>query len=137
VKFDYVARMRRLIVTSALTKFRCVPWPRLAVSALLGDPNSSSRVASRAIGLRQLFRGPPAGKWILELRLRDGLALAMKVRQQRLGHSDSRPTMDAYTHIASGDDQQIAEQLGEILVTSWSKTELDGKKKGVLVSKPS
>jgi hypothetical protein len=45
--------------------------------------------------------------------------------------------MDAYTHIASGDDQQIAEQLGEILVTSWSKTELDGKKKGVLFSKPS
>src|ERR1700693_6377296 len=47
--------------------------------------------------------------------LMDGLAVPMKVRQQRLGHSDSRLTMDVYTHMASADDERIAEQLGEIL----------------------
>ena len=54
----------------------------------------------------------------------------MKVRQQRLGHSDSRLTMDVYTHIASGDDEQIAERLGEILDASWPKLESEAKKKG-------
>ena len=39
----------------------------------------------------------------------------MKVRQQRLGHSDPRMTMNTYTHMASSDDERIAEQLGEIL----------------------
>jgi integrase len=45
----------------------------------------------------------------------DGLAAPMKVRQQRLGHSDSRLTMDVYTHVASADDERIAEQLGDLL----------------------
>ena len=45
----------------------------------------------------------------------DGLSAPMKVRQQRLGHSDPRLTMDTYTHMASADDEQLAEQLGEIL----------------------
>ena len=62
--------------------------------------------------------------------LMDGFAVPMKVRQQRLGHSDSRLTMDVYTHISSGDDQRIAERLGEILVTSWSKLDSGGKTKG-------
>lgn len=39
----------------------------------------------------------------------------MKVRQQRLGHSDSRLTMDVYTHMASADDERVAEQLGDLL----------------------
>jgi hypothetical protein len=60
----------------------------------------------------------------------DGFAVPMKVRQQRLGHSDSRLTMDTYTHSASGDDQRIAERLGEILDASWTKPELDGNKNG-------
>ncbi len=45
----------------------------------------------------------------------DELAVPMKVRQQRLGHSDSRLTMDVYTHMASADDERIAEQLGALL----------------------
>jgi hypothetical protein len=39
----------------------------------------------------------------------------MKVRQQRLGHSDPRLTVNTYTHITSSDDERIREQLGEIL----------------------
>jgi integrase len=45
----------------------------------------------------------------------DELSVPMKVRQQRLGHSDPRLTMNTYTHMASSDDERIAEQLGEIL----------------------
>jgi len=47
--------------------------------------------------------------------LMDELSVPMKVRQQRLGHSDPRLTMNTYTHMASSDDERIAEQLGEIL----------------------
>lgn len=45
----------------------------------------------------------------------DELAVPMKVRQQRLGHSDPRLTMNVYTHMASADDERIAEQLGALL----------------------
>ncbi len=47
--------------------------------------------------------------------LMDELSVPMKVRQQRLGHSDPRLTMNTYTHMASRDDERTAEQLGEIL----------------------
>jgi integrase len=47
--------------------------------------------------------------------LMDELSVPMKVRQQRLGHSDPRLTMNTYTHMASSDDERIAEQLAEIL----------------------
>jgi hypothetical protein len=45
----------------------------------------------------------------------DELSVPMKVRQQRLGHSHTRRTMNTYSHIASSDDERIAEELGEIL----------------------
>jgi hypothetical protein len=45
----------------------------------------------------------------------DELSVPMKVRQLRPGHSDPRLTMNTYTHMASSDDEGIAEQLGEIL----------------------
>ena len=41
----------------------------------------------------------------------DRLNAPMKVRQERLGHVDPRTTMD-YTHLVSGDDRRIAEELG-------------------------
>jgi integrase len=37
----------------------------------------------------------------------------MKVRQQRLGHSDPRLTLDVYTHVASEDETRIASQFGK------------------------
>jgi integrase len=48
--------------------------------------------------------------------LMDLLSTPMKVRQERLGHSDPRLTMNVYTHMASADDERIAEQLGDLLV---------------------
>jgi len=47
--------------------------------------------------------------------LMDRLGAPLKVRQQRLGHSDPRLTLGVYTHVASEDDERIAGQLGEIL----------------------
>ena len=57
----------------------------------------------------------------------DGLAAPMKVRQQRLGHSDSRLTMAVYTHMASADDEGIAEQLGDLLDADGQKQAFDAK----------
>ena len=45
----------------------------------------------------------------------DRLGVPLKVRQQRLGHSDPRLTLGVYTHVASEDDAKIAGQLGRIL----------------------
>jgi integrase len=47
--------------------------------------------------------------------LMDRLGVPMKVRQERLGHSDPRLTLGTYTHVASADDARIAAQLGDIL----------------------
>jgi len=47
--------------------------------------------------------------------LMDRLGVPLKVRQQRLGHSDPRLTLGVYTHVASEDDVKIAGQLGRIL----------------------
>jgi integrase len=47
--------------------------------------------------------------------LMDRLGVPMKVRQQRLGHSDAVMTFGTYTHIASEDDVSIAVKLGGIL----------------------
>jgi integrase len=55
--------------------------------------------------------------------LMDELSVPMKVRQQRLGHSDPRLTMNTYTHMASADDERIAEQLGEMLDVVGRKSE--------------
>lgn len=47
--------------------------------------------------------------------LMDRLSVPLKVRQQRLGHSDPRLTLDVYTHVASEDDARVAAQLGELV----------------------
>jgi hypothetical protein len=39
----------------------------------------------------------------------------LKVRQQRLGHSDPSLTLGVYAHVASEDDARVAEQLDGIL----------------------
>jgi integrase len=66
--------------------------------------------------------------------LMDLLSTPMKVRQQRLGHSDPRLTMNIYTHMASADDERIAEQLGDLLGqldASWTNEATgDAKEKG-------
>jgi integrase len=45
----------------------------------------------------------------------DTLNVPLKVRQERLGHSDSRLTLDVYTHTNREDRQHAAAELGRIL----------------------
>jgi integrase len=67
----------------------------------------------------------------------DELAVPMKVRQERPGHSDPRLTMNVYTHMASADDQRIAEQLGALLDAGGQKQAFEAKNgKGPACSKP-
>jgi integrase len=47
--------------------------------------------------------------------LMDRLRVPLKVREQRLGHSDPRLTLGVYTHVVSEDDTKTAEQLGALL----------------------
>jgi integrase len=47
--------------------------------------------------------------------LMDQLGVPLKVRQERLGHSDPSLTIGVYTHVASGDDMHFVEQLDAIL----------------------
>lgn len=47
--------------------------------------------------------------------LMDRIGVPVKLRSQRLGHSDPRITLGVYTHIASEDDVRVAQQLGDIL----------------------
>lgn len=47
--------------------------------------------------------------------LMDRLGVPLKVRQQRLGHSDSSLTLDVYTHVADEDDVRVAVELDGIL----------------------
>jgi len=55
--------------------------------------------------------------------LMDRLGVPLKVRQQRLGHSDPSLTLDVYTHVASEDDERFAEQLDGILRPNAPKKE--------------
>jgi len=50
----------------------------------------------------------------------------LKVRQQRLGHSDPSLTLDVYTHVASEDDVRFAEQLDGILRPNAPKSKEEG-----------
>jgi hypothetical protein len=43
------------------------------------------------------------------------MGVPLKVRQERLGHSDPRLTLGTYTHVASEDDSRVASELGKAL----------------------
>lgn len=68
-----------------------------------------------ALGIRV-----PAGTGLHAFRhtnssLMDRLQVPLKVRQERLGHSDPRLTLGVYTHVTSEDDVRVASKLGELL----------------------
>jgi hypothetical protein len=56
----------------------------------------------------------------------DRLGAPLKVRQERLGHSDPRITQTIYTHVASEDSRRVAAQLGEAV---WGILDANGRKK--------
>jgi integrase len=60
----------------------------------------------------------------------DRLNTPLKLRQQRLGHSDAAMTVGVYSHVAKEDDIRVAAQLGEILDPSGPFQ----KEEGVAVS---
>ena len=51
----------------------------------------------------------------------------LKIRQERLGHSDPRITQTIYTHVVSEDSRRVAAQLGEAV---WGILDANGRKKG-------
>jgi integrase len=53
----------------------------------------------------------------------DRLGVPLKVRQERLGHSDPSLTLGVYTHVASEDDFRFVEQLDGILRPNAPKKE--------------
>lgn len=92
---------------------------RLLFATKNGTPWDSNQVVKRR--LRPLLRslgitvaGLHAFRHANETMM-DRLSVPLKVRQERLGHSDPRMTLGTYTHVASADDRRIADQLGEIL----------------------
>jgi len=50
----------------------------------------------------------------------------LKLRQQRVGHSEASLTLDVYTHVVSEDDVRFAERLGEILRPNAPKLKEEG-----------
>jgi integrase len=53
----------------------------------------------------------------------DHLGVPLRLRQERLGHSDSSLTLDVYTHVVSKDDARFTEQLDGILRPNAPKKE--------------
>jgi Phage integrase family len=114
---------------------------RLVFATRNGNPWDASLVVKRK--LRPLLRKLEIQECGLHAfrhtnaSLMDEMQVPMKVRQQRLGHSDPRLTMNTYTHMASADDERIAEQLGRILDVVGQKQENElRKKKGLPIGKP-
>jgi len=56
--------------------------------------------------------------------LMDRLGVPLKVRQERLGHSDPWLTLDVYTHVVNADDLRFAAQMGEMLHSNSIAPEL-------------
>jgi integrase len=82
--------------------------------------------------LRPLLRSleiPEAGLYAFRhsnASMMDTLAVPMKVRQQRLGHSDIKLTMNVYTHVASEDDARTAEEIAGVLWPNVAKSKKEG-----------
>jgi integrase len=60
------------------------------------------------------------------ITLMDRLGVPLKLRHQRVGHSEGSLTLDVYTHVASEDDVRFAEQLGAILRPNAPKSKKEG-----------
>jgi integrase len=60
------------------------------------------------------------------ISIMDRFGVPLKVRMQRIGHSDPALTLGPYTHIASEDDLKFAEQVGGILRPNAPKSKEEG-----------
>ena len=93
---------------------------RLVFASRNGTPWDANLLLKRKFRplLDELKIEVPSGNGFHALRhtsgtMMDQFSAPMRVRQQRLGHTDSRLTLNVYTHIASADSTRVAGQLGE------------------------
>lgn len=93
---------------------------RLLFATKNGTPWDANLLLKRKFRplLSELKIGVPRGNGFHALRhtsgtLMDQFSAPLRVRQQRLGHSDSRLTLSVYTHVVSEDARRVAGQLGE------------------------
>jgi integrase len=127
-----------------LRTFRCTWRPNtsdLLFATRNGKPADMNLVVKRKLHplLAKLGIQVPARTGLHAFRhtnssLMDRLSAPLKLRQQRLGHSDPRLTLSVYTHVASEDDVRVAEKLGELLIPAEildSVGPLPGKEKGL------
>ena len=105
---------------------------------------SSERERGSGLILKRQFRTPikelgiavPKGTGFHAFRhasatMMDRLGTPLKVRQERLGHSDPRITQNVYTHVASEDSRKVAAQIGDAV---WGVLDADGRKSKKLES---
>lgn len=109
---------------------------RLLFATKNGTPWDANLLLKRKFRplLKALGIDVPRGNGFHALRhtsgtLMDQFSAPLRLRQQRLGHSDPRLTLSVYTHVVSEDARRIAGQLGEVVWggISASKRPLDKK----------
>ena len=93
---------------------------RLLFATKNGTPWDANLLLKRKFRplLRELKIEVPRGNGFHALRhtsgtLMDQFSAPLRLRQQRLGHSDPRLTLNIYTHVVSEDARRVAGQLGE------------------------
>lgn len=109
---------------------------RLVFASRNGSPWDGNLLLKRKFRplLEELKIHVPSGNGFHAFRhmsttLMDQFSAPLGVRQQRLGHTDSRLTLSVYTHVVSEDASRVAGQLGEAVwgPISASKRPLDKK----------
>jgi integrase len=95
---------------------------RLLFATRNGTPWDANLVLRRnfKLLLRKLGITCPLGNGFHAFRhanetLMDRFGVPLKVRQNRLGHTDSRLTLGVYTHVAGEDAKRAASQLGSVV----------------------
>jgi integrase len=100
------------------------------------DPNMVLKRQLKPL-LRELKIAIPKGNGLHAFRhanasMMDKFGTPLKVRQERLGHNDSRITQNVYTHVYSADANRVANQLGEVVWGPISASNRPpGKKEGL------
>ncbi len=108
-------------LTEFLQSWRPNP-SRLLFSTRNGTPWDANLLCKRHFHplLRRLGIDVPRGNGFHALRhanstLMDRFGIPLKVRQDRLGHVDSRMTLGVYTHSAGEDSKRAARELGAVV----------------------
>jgi integrase len=95
---------------------------RLLFATRNGTPRDANLLLKRKFRplLKRLGIDVPPGNGFHAFRhanetLMDRFSVPLRLRQERLGHSDPRLTLSVYTHVVSEDARRVAGQLGEVI----------------------